>query len=362
MKLSDYDYTLPADRIAQAPAERRDAARLLVHDVDDDRTVHTTVAHIGEHLRAGDLLVLNDTRVLPARVAARRASGGAVQLLFLEPDPGGPAGAWSAMVQPARRLKVGESLRIEGGGDLEARLVRRLEDGRTWSVLLAPAGDQAPGPGDVERLLEEVGRMPLPPYIERSGDGADAQDRERYQTVYAARPGAVAAPTAGLHFTQELLEDLRAAGVRTATVTLHVGAGTFLPMQSDDIEDHPMHAERFELPASTVDAVAAAQAGGGRVVCVGTTSVRVLESRADSDGALEAGAGSTRLFLRPGSPFHVVDGLLTNFHLPKSTLLCLVSAFAGRERVLGLYAEAIERGYRFYSYGDASLFTRRPRR
>jgi len=345
MKLSDFDYELPPERIASRPAERREDARLLVHDVARDATQHTTVAELERFLAPGDLLVVNDTRVLPARVRARRGSGGAVELLFLEPA-GPPERVWRALARPARRLKPGEELALERSA-VRARLVARAEDG--WLVELRDPQD--PG-APVEALLERVGHVPLPPYIEREDD---EQDRERYQTVFAAVPGAVAAPTAGLHFTPELLARLEARGVRRAAVTLHVGAGTFLPVQSDDPRAHPMHAERYVLPPATARAVLATRAAGGRVVAVGTTSARVLETCADRAGGLRAGADETRLFLLPGAPFRVVDALLTNFHLPRSTLLMLVSAFAGRERVLRLYREAVERGYRFYSYGDAML-------
>ena len=341
MKLSDFDYELPPERIASRPAERRDAARLFVHDVARDATEHARVAELERFLDPGDLLVVNDTRVLPARVHARRASGGAVELFFLA--PAGEGRAWRALAHPARRLKPGEELQIERGG-ARARLVARPD--AEWRVELFDPADPA---ASVEALLERVGHVPLPPYIERADDEAD---RERYQTVFAAVPGAVAAPTAGLHFTPELLARLDARGVRRASVTLHVGAGTFLPVQSEDPREHAMHSERYELTPDT------ARAAGGRVVAVGTTSARVLETCAGEGGELNPGAGETRLFLLPGAPFRAVDALLTNFHLPRSTLLMLVSAFAGRERILRLYGEAIERGYRFYSYGDAMLLLR----
>ena len=343
MRLSDFDYELPEERIAARPAQRRDAARLLVHDVARDATTHATVAELGRFLDPGDLLVVNDTRVLPARVRARRATGGAVELLFLAPAEGR---AWRALAHPARRLKPGEELALEGSL-VRARLLARPD--AEWRVELF---DPAQPAASVESLLERVGRVPLPPYIERDDD---ALDRERYQTVFAAVPGAVAAPTAGLHFTPELLERLAAAGVQRASVTLHVGAGTFLPVQADDPREHVMHAERYVLTESTARAVQAARAAGRRAVAVGTTSARVLESCAGEDGVLRAGAGETRLFLLPGARFRAVDALLTNFHLPRSTLLMLVSAFAGRERILRLYREAIAEGYRFYSYGDAML-------
>jgi S-adenosylmethionine:tRNA ribosyltransferase-isomerase len=358
VRLGDFDYDLPPDRIASRPAARRDAARLLVHDVAADATVHATVAALVEILRAGDLLVVNDTRVIPARVAARRASGGAVELFFLapdaeEPEPGRPR-PWRALATPSRRLRPGEVLAVEParpgeGAQVRARLVDRPD--REWRVELHAEGADAP----VEALLERVGHVPLPPYVGREDDGLD---RERYQTVFAAHPGAVAAPTAGLHFTPELLARLAARGVRRASVTLHVGAGTFLPVQAEDPREHRMHAERYALPAETARLVAETRASGGRVVAVGTTAVRVLETCARPDGALEPGSGETRLFLVPGAELRVVDALLTNFHLPRSTLLMLVSAFAGRERVLRLYREAIDAGYRFYSYGDAMLLMR----
>ena len=363
MRLDDFDYDLPEECIAQRPTERRDAARLLVHEVDRNRTRHETVAALPELLEPGDLLVVNDTRVLPARIYARRESGAAVELLLLRPDGSGQAGLtrvpWRAMANPARRLKPGEVLALPGS-DIEARLLDRPD--ADWRVdLVDPGQPEVP----VEELLERVGRMPLPPYIAR-GDRArrldapesEGDDRERYQTVYATEPGAIAAPTAGLHFTPELLSALDARGVRRASVTLHVGAGTFLPVKSEDPREHKMHTERYVLPEPTVSAIAETRAAGGRVLAVGTTSLRVLESCVGIDGELRSGAGETRLFILPGAELRVVDALLTNFHLPKSTLLMLVSAIAGRERILGLYAEAIDAGYRFYSYGDAMLLLR----
>lgn len=356
MKLSDFDYELPAELVAQRPAERRERARLLVHARGVGETSLGEVADLPRHLRPGDLLVLNDTRVLPARLFGRRESGGAVEFLFVEPTRDG---RWLALVKPAKKLKPGEVVRAAGGA-LRVRLVLRTRDAAgepqpTWEVELEAAeGGQA----SVEELLEQHGRMPLPPYIERDRDGLQsAADRERYQTVYAARPGAVAAPTAGLHFTPELLAELEAAGVERASVTLHVGLGTFLPVSVDDVAQHRMHAERYELGPETVAAVEACRARGGRVVAVGTTSVRVLESCADVSGVLTPGRSSTDIFIRPGYEFRAVDALLTNFHLPKSTLLMLVSALAGRERIRELYARAIEERLRFYSYGDAMLLT-----
>ena len=346
MRLSDFEYELPPELIAQHPAARPPPGRRVGHGLGAGGPALGEVADLGRHLRAGDLLVLNDTRVLPARLFARRATGGRVELLFVEPTA---AGRWRAMARPAKKLKVGE--RLEVAEDIGLRLVERCrdEDGGTgplWELEV-----EAGGPG-VEALLEAHGAMPLPPYIERGGE---AEDLERYQTVYAERPGAVAAPTAGLHFTPELLAELEAAGVETARVTLHVGLGTFLPVTVEDIDEHRMHSERYELSPQTVAAVAAARARGGRVIAVGTTSVRVLESCAGEDGDLRPGSGRTEIFIRPGHRFRAVDGLLTNFHLPGSTLLMLVAALVGLDVVRGLYRRAIEERLRFYSYGDAML-------
>jgi S-adenosylmethionine:tRNA ribosyltransferase-isomerase len=354
VKASDFDYALPPEAIAQHAVEPRDAARLLVHERAPGRTEHRIVRDLPDILRAGDLLVVNDTRVRPARLLGRRASGGRVELLLLSPDASEPT-HWRAFVRPAKRLRAGEIVEIQGGL-VRARAVRRIADeegapGPEWVVDLEHGFDS------IDAALEAAGRMPLPPYIRRDPDAdpADARDRDRYQTVFAAQPGAVAAPTAGLHFTTDLLARLRARGIETAAVTLHVGAGTFQPLQSDDLSAHAMHAEEFVLPQTTADAVTRARERRGRVVAVGTTSTRVLESCTDEAGRTHARAGSTRLFIQPGRPFRGVDGLLTNFHLPRSTLIVLVSAFAGRERVLRLYREALETGYRFYSYGDAML-------
>jgi len=352
MRLSDFDYELPPACIAQEPAPERDHARLLVHERETDRTRHRRVCDLAEFLRPGDLLVLNDTRVLRSRLFARRASGGRVEFLLLEPAPDSDR-AWTALVHPARRLQVGERLELEGAPiTMLLRARGRNPDGSAameWSVEL----EESPGVAvDAALVMERAGHVPLPPYVERP---ADALDGARYQTVYAASPGAVAAPTAGLHFTPELLTRLEGLGVRRATLTLHVGPGTFQPVKNERVEEHRLRAERYELSPATVDAVQTTRARGGRVVAVGTTVVRTLESCVDAGGELVPGRGSTDLFLRPGARFRVVDALLTNFHLPRSTLLMLVCAFAGRERVLRLYHEAIELGYRFYSYGDAML-------
>jgi S-adenosylmethionine:tRNA ribosyltransferase-isomerase len=361
VRLSDFEYDLPAESIAQHPAGRRDAARLLVHDLASGRTEHARVRDLPRFLRPDDLVVVNDTRVIPARCLGRRSSGGEVEVLFLEPVEGA-AGAWKALVHPARKLHPGERLSMQGGA-FELRMVERGRhaDGTLephWIVEL-PAG---PGSDGVDpELLERHGSIPLPPYILRDPSASPAEDRERYQTVFAARPGAVAAPTAGLHFTPELFLELERSGVRRASVTLHVGYGTFRPLKAEDVESERLHEERFELPRSVVEAVARARRAGGRVVAVGTTTVRVLESSALPGGLVAERSGRTDLFLRPGSPFRVVDALFTNFHLPRSSLLLLVCAFGGRERVLELYREAVAEGYRFYSYGDAMLLTGRGR-
>lgn len=374
MKVSLFDYELPPERIAQAAVEPRDAARLFVHDVAADATEHRLVRDLPRYLRAGDLLVVNDTRVRPARLCGKRASGGGIELLVLETlrEPSEGRGARvRAYAKPAKRLRIGEPIELEDGAlratAIERPLGRDGEPGPEWILdieLVHRESIEAPALETLDGWLERFGRMPLPPYIRR-GKGADPQrelDRDRYQTVYARSKGAIAAPTAGLHFTPQLLQELDAHGVERACVTLHVGAGTFLPVTADDAEDHEMHSEEFALSEETVDAVHRTRARGGRVIAVGTTSVRVLESCAQPDGVLAAARGRTSIFLRPGSPFHVVDGLLTNFHLPRSTLLMLVAAFAGRERVLALYAEAVRAGYRFYSYGDAMLLFARPDR
>jgi S-adenosylmethionine:tRNA ribosyltransferase-isomerase len=358
--LQDFDYDLPAEAIAQEAVEPRDAARLLAHDLKDGATEHARVRDLPRLLRAGDLLVVNDTRVRAARLLARRPSGGRVEVLLLAPL-GDDDGRWRVLARPASKLRPGEPLRVAAGAaSAQAGLrVDPLERGErgVWTVRLVPEADEP-----VEAAIARLGRMPLPPYIHRGEDDPrTAGDRERYQTVYAREPGSAAAPTAGLHFTPELLERLEAGGVERAQVTLHVGEGTFRPVEVDDPSRHPMHAERLRVPPETAAAVARCRARGGRVVAVGTTSVRALESAADGAGGVRASEGDTRLFLLPGAEFRVVDALLTNFHLPRSTLLMLVAAFAGRERTLALYREALEQGYRFYSYGDAMLLTR-PRR
>lgn len=346
VRVEEFDYELPQDRIATVPAEPRDAARLLVYDRATDRVEHRVVGDLPDLLRRGDLLVVNDTRVVPWRLRGRRTSGGAVELLLVERRGDGFVG----YVKPARRVRPGEPLALEGGA-LTAWPQQPLGGGLYELRLEAGAGES------VDDALERVGRAPLPPYIARGPDEDVASDRARYQTVFAARQGAIAAPTAGLHFTAGLLARLERAGVRRTAVTLHVGLGTFQPIRAARIEDHRMHRERYELPASAAAAVAAARASGGRVVAVGSTALRTLETRALPGRLVAAGSGETDLFVYPGRSLQVVDALLTNFHLPRSTLLVLVAAIVGRERLLDLYRDAIARGYRFYSFGDAMLIT-----
>lgn len=337
MNLDDFDFDLPEDRIAQRPEARRDASRLLVvPGLGAPR--HARFAEVVERLEAGDLLVLNDTRVRPARIRGVKPGGGKVEALLLSRLPGvGERERWEALLRGAPA--AGGSVELSG----RSARVLRVAEGR--AVLEFAEGEP------VTDWVERVGSVPLPPYIRRGV--ASPEDGERYQTVYAARPGAVAAPTAGLHFTRELLEKIARRRVDTRAITLHVGPGTFLPIRSAVVEEHRMHGEDYEIPEATAEAVAATRSRGGRVVAVGTTVVRALESAADEAGRVTPGRGRTTLFVRPGYRFRVVDRMLTNFHLPRSTLLLLVAAFAGRERVLAAYRIAIAHGYRFYSYGDA---------
>ena len=343
MHVTEFDFELPTSSIATTPMEPRDRSRLCVVDRHSGTQTHAVFADLPGFLRAGDLLVRNDTRVRPWRLCGRRATGGRVECLILElrGDQG------EGFVKPSKKLAPGDEVAMEEGA-ITLCLRESLGGGR-WRFSLRADG------GDVNAALEVHGRAPLPPYIERTGNEDKAVDRERYQTVFARVPGAVAAPTAGLHFTEAVFANLRERGVEIASVTLHVGEGTFAPLRSDVVEEHRMHAEDYELPEATAQAIAATRARGGRIVAVGTTSCRTLETCANDDGTVTAGRGSSALYLYPGRPFRVVDALLTNFHLPKSTLLMLVAAFVGRERILAVYRDAIARGYRFYSDGDAML-------
>jgi len=348
MKTADFDFHLPERLIAQTPIARRDASRLLVLPRREGAPVHASFRDLVQHLHPGDLLVLNDAKVIPARLrGAKEGSGGRVELLLCDPlAPRDGRAVWRCMAGASKPLRAGGRIRLgEGDAVLGAEVVAVGEGG-----FVDVAFDEAP-----DRILdrvERIGELPLPPYMRRE---ADETDRERYQTIYARVPGAVAAPTAGLHFTDEVFASLRERGVETARVTLHVGPGTFLPVRAEDVADHRMHAERYEVPAETAAAVERTRASGRRVIAVGTTALRTLESAADESGALRIGAGVSELFVKPGFTFRAVDGLLTNFHLPRSTLVMLVAALAGRERLLAAYAEAVEREYRFYSYGDAML-------
>lgn len=332
---SDFDYHLPPEAIAQHPGERGESRLLVLGRTSEERRF----ADLPDLLDPGDLLVVNDTRVIPARLRARRPTGGRVEILLVERE--GPA-SWWCLLRPGRRLPPGAPLAIESG---PAARVEERADGRCRLTFEQPIGP----------LLAEIGETPLPPYIDRP---VEPPDRQRYQTVYAARPGAVAAPTAGLHFTPALLAALERRGIRQASLTLHVGPGTFRPVKAENPEEHVMDSERFEIPEATAQAVAATRRNGRRVVAVGTTVVRSLEAAATSDGLVAAGAGRTGLYIRPGYGFRVVDRLITNFHLPRSTLLMLVCAFAGRNRVLDAYRQAVGSGFRFYSYGDAMLVDR----
>ena len=344
MKTSDFDYELPPDRIAQTPIEPRDAARLLVLRRDRDGVEHRTVRDLPGLLAPGDLLVVNDTRVIPARVfGLKERGGGATELLLLEEMPGGE---WDVLLRARRRPGPGDRIVLPGGG--RATLVSEGEMGRARVRIETPA--------PLLDWLDRFGATPLPPYIRRERDDARLpRDRERYQTLYATRPGAVAAPTAGLHFTPELFQRLAGRGIERVAVTLHVGLGTFRPVAADNIEDHRMEAERYEVTAEAAARINAAREAGGRIVAVGSTSVRTLETVADAEGRARAATGRSDLFIRPGHRFRLVDAMLTNFHLPRSTLLMMIAAFAGRERVLAAYREAVAAGYRFYSYGDAML-------
>ncbi len=340
MKLSDFDFALPEDLVAQEPVSPRDASRLLVLPPAGPAG-HRRFDELDALLAPGDLLVFNDTKVIPARLVGRKASGGKVELLLCEPLEGGLGRRWRAMGQASKPIREGARLAFEG---LEARVLAAEGEG-FYAVELDREG------AALEAALERAGRIPLPPYIRRA---PGELDRARYQTIWARAPGSAAAPTAGLHFTEPLLARLEARGVARTAVTLHVGPGTFLPVRGDSVEGHRMHAERYEVSPAAAAAIAACRARGGRVVAVGTTSVRTLESAFDGE-QVAPGAGRTSLFVRPGHAFRTVDALVTNFHLPRSTLLMLVCAFGGTERVLAAYREAVARRYRFFSYGDAML-------
>ena len=342
MKTSDFYFDLPPELIAQTPLERRDASRLLALDKTTGETRHLHFYDLPSLLRCGDCLVLNDSRVLPARLIGKRAGGGACEVLLLI-DRGDKV--WECLVRPGKKLRTGAKVTF-GDGELAAEIVGEGADGNRLV--------RFDYEGIFLETLERLGRMPLPPYIK-----AELEDGERYQTVYSKVVGSAAAPTAGLHFTRPLLEQIQAMGVKVCYVTLHVGLGTFRPVKAENLDEHEMHAEYCVIPQETADVVNETKRQGGRVICVGTTSCRTIESWAAEDGTLTASAGWTKIFIYPGYRFKVLDGLITNFHLPESTLIMLVSALAGREHVLSAYEQAVGERYRFFSFGDAMFISGR---
>jgi S-adenosylmethionine:tRNA ribosyltransferase-isomerase len=345
MRIADYDYDLPESSIAQHPVTPRDASRLLVLSRESGGIAHRRFRDLPEYLRSGDLLVLNDTRVIPARLFGHKVgTGGRVEVLLLKTTG---SDIWEALVRPGRRLQPGAEIDFDGA--LRAEILDVVPGGGRI-LRLAPGPDAAGR--SVHDLLHALGELPLPPYITA---GPAPAERGVYQTIYAREEGSAAAPTAGLHFTETIFAALEARGVQRAFVTLHVGLGTFKPVQTDDIEEHEMHEEFYSISAEAAAQINATKAAGGRVIAVGTTSTRTLESAAAPDGTLRACAGPTRLFITPGYRFKVVDAQLTNFHMPRSTLLLLISAFAGRDAVMHAYRDAVEAGYRFLSFGDAML-------
>jgi len=345
VKVSDFDYILPKERIARYPAKEREKCRLMVLDRKAHAVIHRTFGDIIDYLHAGDCLILNNTKVIPARLFGKRKTGGRVEIFILGMPASDDALMTEALVRPSARLKEGEKIALESGD--EAEILGRGELGRYIRFSRA-----------VDAIIRDAGHIPLPPYIDRPDEPSDKHD---YQTVYGSVEGATASPTAGLHFTKELLGKIRSAGVHIVYVTLHTSYGTFAPVKRENVEEHTMHREYFELPAEAEETIIRAKKDGGKVFAVGTTSARVLEHCASrirgaiDPAAAKACAGHTDLFIYPGYKFKVVDHLITNFHLPKSTLLLLVSAFAGREFVLGAYRQAVEADYRFFSYGDAML-------
>jgi S-adenosylmethionine:tRNA ribosyltransferase-isomerase len=341
LRTSDFDFHLPPERIAQSPAERRDASRLLVVDRATGELAHRVFSDLVEYVSPGDALVLNETRVFPARLIGRKPTGASAEVLLLTPHEGEEK-VWTALVRPGAKLKPGRTVEI--APELSVEIVESTPGGERIVRLHTPL--------PLAEALERWGEVPLPPYVERA---ATAEDRERYQTVYARERGSVAAPTAGLHFTPELLSKLDEKGVRIVRLVLHVGVGTFRPVEVEDPTQHPMHSERYHVPAESAAAINEVRAAGGSVWAVGTTVVRTLETVADEAGVVHAGEGETSIFIRPPYRFRAVDRLVTNFHLPRSTLLMLVSAFAGHELTMRAYREAVEREYRFFSYGDAMV-------
>ena len=343
MKLQELDYDLPVELIAQRPVEVRDRSRLMVLDRLSGRIEHRTFTDLPYYFDRGDALVINDTKVMAARLHGHKASGGGVEILLVR-DLGD--GLWEALVKANRRLRMGDTITV-APGELEAELVEVLDGGKR--VIRFQSRD------DLASALSRWGKPPLPPYIKRDDGSLSQYDKDRYQTIYAAHEGAIAAPTAGLHFTPELLDTVRSEGVRVIPITLHVGLGTFQPIRTDVVEDHILHAERYQVSPESAKAIQQATDEGGRVVAVGTTVTRTLETVSDESGWVEGGSGQTETYIYPGYTFKIVKSLLTNFHLPKSTLLALVIAFGGYDLVMRAYREAVSQGYRFYSYGDAML-------
>ncbi len=339
MKTQDFWYDLPEELIAQTPSEQRDGARLLVMDRTTGNMAHRHFYDIIDYLNPGDCLVMNDSRVLPARLLGHRPTGGAVEVLLLR-DLGD--NAWECLVKPGKKMQAGQEV-IFGHGELTATVEEVREDGNRVVRFHYE--------GIFLEILERLGKMPLPPYIKE-----ELQDQERYQTVYSRELGSAAAPTAGLHFTKELLEKIREKGVTEAFVTLHVGLGTFRPVKAEEVTDHHMHSELCMMGEETAQLLNETRARGGRIVCVGTTSCRTLESLVNEDGSFSAKSRWTDIFIYPGYRFKAMDALITNFHLPESTLVMLVSAFAGREHILNAYAEAVREQYKFFSFGDACFF------
>jgi len=341
MLVKEFDYHLPQELIARYPAPERDTSRLMVLNRQEKSISNDLFTNIFSYLNPGDLLVMNDTRVIPARIFGRKTTGGKVEIFLVRRDEG-QSECWTCLLKSSKGLQEGQLLILDAG--MTARVCRKL-DGGSWQIEFS-------GETPFWTWLDQEGQMPLPPYLQRN---ADINDKERYQTVYASVPGAVAAPTAGLHFTRELLEKIMAKGVGVAWVTLHTGLGTFLPVRVERVEDHRIHTERYGISEVTAQAIKDTKARGGSVFAVGTTTARTLEYAANENGQVVSGEGEADIFIYPGYNFKVVDAMITNFHLPESTLIMLVSAFAGKDYIFEAYRQAINSSFRFYSYGDAML-------
>ncbi len=359
-ELEAYNFELPQENIAQFPADRRDNSRLLFIE-GKSVPEHKRFSDLPSLLKSGDLIIRNDTKVIPARLIGKRSGGGKTEALLMHPAARSEDGdyteeagrvCWVCLAKPCNHLKAGKVVTF-GDGSIEGRVEKMLGGGR---VIFSFNIDQ----DNFMNTVDNIGELPLPPYIDREKDGITIDDKERYQTTFAREAGAVAAPTAGLHFTPEVDQELEKNGIRIATLTLHVGPGTFRPIIAEDIREHRMDGEYYEVTEDTAKLINETKANGGRVIAVGTTSTRTLETVTDDKGVTHAGNGWADLFIRPGYKFKVIDGLITNFHLPKSSLMVLVSALMGRERMLGVYKDAVKKGYRFYSYGDAMVLIPNP--